>query len=255
MHPLAFSFNTVEGWISAVGYPALFGLLFLCGFGLPVPEDVPLIIAGALIARGSMTWMWAGIVAWCGIIGGDVGLYWISRHLGPRVTKLPGIRGHITQERLDRVGGWFGKYGVGVVAVGRLFAGVRGAMVICAGTIQYNFVTFIIADSLAAIVSGGLWMMLGHWLGKNLTEENIKHYRHWITLGIIVLALGFVVWVLWKRRHKEQVMKTDEAVIKTVTQIPQKVTEKIRPKPSPSGDGAQTKQTQPSEDEISQNRS
>jgi membrane protein DedA with SNARE-associated domain len=225
-------FNQIQGYIAGVGYPALFGLLFACGFGLPVPEDVPLIIAGALIAKGSMTWFWAGILAWCGIIGGDICLYWISRRLGPRVTQLPMLRGHVTQSRLDRVHELFDKYGVGVVGVGRLFAGIRGAMVICAGTIRYNFLTFIIADGLAAVVSGGLWMWLGHWLGRNLTEENINHYKHRIIAGMIVLGLGFVGWVLWKRRHREQIIAHDERVIKAVSAIPQKVTEKIRPKPA-----------------------
>jgi membrane protein DedA with SNARE-associated domain len=225
------TFDQIEGYIAAVGYPALFGLLFLCGFGLPVPEDIPLIIAGALIAKGSMTWFWAGLLAWCGIIGGDVCLYWISRKLGPRVTKLPLIRSHITQERLDRVGKMFDKYGVGVVGVGRLIAGIRGAMVICAGTIRFNFLTFIIADSLAAIVSGGLWMLLGHWLGQNLTEENIKHYKHWITAGTIVLVLGFVGWLLWKRRHRETVMAKEEKALEKVAAVEKKVVDKIRHKP------------------------
>jgi membrane protein DedA with SNARE-associated domain len=225
------NFDQIEGYIAAVGYPALFGLLFACGFGLPVPEDVPLIVAGALIAKGSMSWLWAGIFAWCGIIGGDICLYWISRKVGPRVTQLPLLRGHITQDRLDRVHKMFDKYGVGVVAVGRLFAGIRGAMVICAGTIRFNFLTFIIADSLAAIVSGGLWMWLGHWLGSNLTAEKVEHYKFRIIAGMIVLAIGFLIWVLWKRRNKDRVIAHDETVIKTVSQIPRMVTDKIKPKP------------------------
>src|SRR3954465_2199957 len=195
MFLLAFSFNTVQGWISTLGYPALFGLLFACGLGLPLPEDIPLIISGALIAKGSMSWLPAAICAWCGIIGGDCILYILGRRLGPEVTKLPPLRNHITQERITRVEKMFEKYGVGVVAIGRLFAGIRGAMVICAGTIRFNFIKFIIADGLAAIVSGGIFMLLGHWLGQNLTEERIHEYKHWITIGTIVLAAGFVGWI------------------------------------------------------------
>lgn len=179
-----------------------------------------------------MTWLWAGILAWCGIMGGDICLYWISRRLGPRVTKLPMLRGHVTQARLDRVHRMFDEYGVGVVGVGRLFAGIRGAMVICAGTIRYNFLTFIIADGLAAVVSGGLWMLLGHWLGQKLTAENVEHYKHWIIAGMIVLGVGFLVWVLWKRRYKEKVISHDEKVIKKVSEIKQKVADKIKPKPA-----------------------
>src|SRR2546421_10741300 len=93
------NFSQIESAISTVGYPALFGLLFACGFGLPLPEDVPLIIAGALIAKGSMTWFWAGVLAWCGIIGGGVCLYFIQRHLAPRLTKHPLILRHGHAER------------------------------------------------------------------------------------------------------------------------------------------------------------
>ncbi|MDB5911270.1 MAG: hypothetical protein JWP34_5387, partial [Massilia sp.] len=32
----------IRQWISHGGYYVLFGLLFACGLGLPLPEDVPL---------------------------------------------------------------------------------------------------------------------------------------------------------------------------------------------------------------------
>ena len=88
----------------------------------------------------------------------------------------------------------FDKYGVGVVGIGRLFAGIRGAMVICAGTIRFNFVTFIIADGLAAVVSGGLFMLLGHWLAGELSREADRSTitRIASSSGLIVLALSLL---------------------------------------------------------------
>src|SRR4051812_36596470 len=88
---LVISFTKIEGWISTVGYPALFGLLFACGLGLPLPEDIPLVIAGALIARGTMHWVPAAICAWCGIIGGDLILYFLGRKFGLEITRVPVI--------------------------------------------------------------------------------------------------------------------------------------------------------------------
>src|SRR5262245_39475447 len=217
MRVLAISFATIQAWISAVGYPALFGLLFACGLGLPLPEDIPLVIAGALIAKGSMTWLWAGICAWCGIIGGDCMLYMFGRKFGLEITRVPMIGKHVTKERIKQVEAMFEKYGVGVVGVGRLFAGIRGAMVVCAGAIRYNFATFIIADGIAALISGGLWMLLGHWLGSKLDEETIKHYSRPITWGLITVALLFVAWLIFKKRHKEQVLDKEMKVFeKTV---------------------------------------
>ena len=242
MRLLAISFATIQGWISTVGYPALFGLLFACGLGLPLPEDIPLIISGALIAKGSMTWFWAGICAWCGIIGGDCVLYSMGKKFGLEITRVPYVGKHVTQERIKQVEGLFEKYGVGVVAIGRLFAGIRGAMVICAGAIRFNFIKFIIADGLAAVVSGGLFMLLGHWLGANLTEERIKHYKHWITAGTIVLVVLFVAWMIWKRRHREQVLDREAKVFEKVVRAEKKVVDKITHKPqaTPASDPPST---------------
>jgi membrane protein DedA with SNARE-associated domain len=221
------TFEHVKQYIGTVGYPALFGLLFACGLGLPLPEDIPLMISGALIAQGSMRWPIAAVCAWFGIIGGDICLYTIGRVLGRAVTKTPVLRAHITEQRLDKVEGMFHQYGVGVIAVGRLFAGIRGAMVICAGTIRFNFLTFIIADGLAAVVSGGLWMSVGHWLGANLTPETIEHYKDPIMLGLIVVGILFVLWIVWKHTHRKDIVENDVKIIEKVGGMKEKVMQKI----------------------------
>jgi membrane protein DedA with SNARE-associated domain len=198
---IGFSFDQIQGWIQAGGYVMLFGLLFACGLGLPMPEDIPLIIAGALIAKNQMTWAIAGTCAWCGIIGGDCVLYYMARRYGMNITKAPLIGKHVTRERIEWVEGMFEKYGVGVVAVCRLFAGVRGAMVIAAGAIKFNFIKFVIADGIAALISGGLFMLFGWWVGSKLTPELIKEFKHWFLIGGILLVIGLVAWIVWKRRH------------------------------------------------------
>ena len=98
---IGFSFDQIQGWIQAGGYVMLFGLLFACGLGLPMPEDIPLIIAGALIAKHQMTWAIAGTCAWCGIIGGDCVLYYMARRYGMNITKAPLIGKHVTRERIE----------------------------------------------------------------------------------------------------------------------------------------------------------
>src|SRR3954468_22695287 len=137
MDILAFSFTQVEGWLQAGGYFVLFGLLFACGLGLPLPEDVPLIIAGALVANGKMHLAVAAVCAWCGIIGGDIVLYHLGKKFGLEITRVPFIGKHLTKERIEKVELLFAKYGIWVVAIGRMFAGIRGAMVVAAGAIRF----------------------------------------------------------------------------------------------------------------------
>src|SRR5918995_1196229 len=66
-----FSLDQVERWFEWGGYFILFGLLFACGLGLPLPEDIPLLLGGYFVALGQMNIVWVGVLAWLGIIGGD----------------------------------------------------------------------------------------------------------------------------------------------------------------------------------------
>jgi membrane protein DedA with SNARE-associated domain len=182
--------------IGAKGYIVLFSLLFSCGLGVPIPEDIPLLIAGALIGSGHMHLATAAICAWAGIIGGDCVLYYLGHRYGLNITKVPFIGKHVTKARILRAEKLFEHYGIKVVAVGRMFAGIRGAMVIAAGTIRYSFMKFVIADGLAALVSGGLFIWLGYKTGRNLhvVAHRIHQSGEFILAGVVVLAGAFVIW-------------------------------------------------------------
>lgn len=190
------------------GYFMLFGLLFACGLGLPLPEDIPLLLGGFFVAHGKFDLTICSILAWCGIIGGDCVLYSLGRRYGLNITKVPFVGKHVTKARIEQAERLFEKWGIWVVAVGRLFAGIRGAMVVAAGAIRYNFIKFVIADGLAALISGGLWIWLGWWIGKKVQDpkklmEQIKPYQHWILLGMIVLAVLVIAYIVWRsKRHK-----------------------------------------------------
>ena len=203
--------NSVEQWMIAGGYFVLFGLLFACGLGFPLPEDIPLTVAGFLIAKHEMTLPVAAIVAWCGIIGGDCVLYHLGKKFGHEVTRIPMVGKHVTLERISMAEKLFDRYGIGVVAVGRLFAGIRGAMVIAAGATRFSFVKFIIADGLAALVSGGAFIWLGHWVGVHYgTLDQLQRARkqlagveHWIVLGLVLVVLGLIAYI-WMRKPKAE---------------------------------------------------
>lgn len=219
--------DTIQNWIEFGGLFVIFGLLFACGLGLPLPEDIPLLVGGFFAGKGTLNLVWVSVVAWLGIIGGDCVLYSVAKRYGLNITKVPFIGSHVTQERILRAERLFEKYGVWIVAVGRLFAGIRGAMVIAAGATRFNFIKFVIADGLAALVSGGMFIAVGYWGGykfgnKKISEirEMAKPYEHWIIFGIVVAVILTVLY-LWLRnkRHKaisDVVLKrAEEAAVAT----------------------------------------
>lgn len=219
---LAISFDTLREWITTQGFEGgvliSFLLLFACGLGFPMPEDIPLIIAGAFLCTTTTRWIIVGFACWAGIIAGDCCLYFLSRKYGLEITKAPVIGKHVTRERIEYVEGLFAKYGVGVVAVCRLFAGIRGAMVIAAGATKYSFLKFFLADSIAAIISGGMFMLLGFWVGSKINDEIISRFKHYFTAGAVLLAVGFVAWIIIKRKrnkktHPHPIVAIEEKVV------------------------------------------
>lgn len=231
--------------IGAGGYFVLFGLLFSCGLGVPIPEDIPLLVAGALVGSGHMHLAIAAVMAWCGIIGGDCVLYYLGRRFGLNITRVPVIGKHVTKQRIHWTEQKFHHYGIWVVAVGRLFAGIRGAMVIAAGTIKFNFFKFLIADGAAAVVSGGLFMFLGIEFGQNLPKvaEVIHRSGWWILAGLIAFAVGFLVFKVVQGRHYKVEKKAeiheeiagglDPRITRVTVQAPAAASKSVaRPNPS-----------------------
>jgi len=210
----------IELWIQSGGYLILFLLLMGCGVGLPCPEDIPLVISGVLISRGHMSWFVAPFVAWAGIIGGDCILYHIGRSYGLNIAKVPLIGRHFTTERIERVEIWFEKHGVWTVAVCRMFAGVRGAMVVAAGITKFNRLKFIIADSLAAVVSGGIFMVLGWWAGSRFEIYMGIAKRFETELGITLGSVAAALLAIYIWRRKQPVPLRDKLVEKVVDHTP-----------------------------------
>ncbi|HWB54307.1 MAG TPA: DedA family protein [Tepidisphaeraceae bacterium] len=202
------SIDSVEAWMETGGYVVLFGLLCACGLGFPLPEDIPLLASGVLVADHKMHLAIAAATAWCGILAGDMILYHLGKKFGLEIVRVPFVGKHVTRERIEKAERLFERYGIWVVAVGRMIAGVRGAMVVAAGAIRFNFLKFIITDALAAIVSGGLFLLLGYWLGSRLHEKMraIRYSEHLVTLAAVLLVVlaVLIVWGVPKFFHHKK---------------------------------------------------
>jgi membrane protein DedA with SNARE-associated domain len=208
MLPLALFFepHTVRSWLDSGGYGALFGLLISCGLGVPIPEDVPLIAAGILIAKHQWHLAIAAPLAWLGIVGGDCILYTLGYFYGEKIVKVPVIGKHVTLARIRRLEDLFRKYGIWMVAGGRLFMGIRGAMVITAGTSRFKFVKFIIDDGLAAIFSGGIFMCLGFYGGTYGGDiaHRVREFRYSMWVGAGILAIVLTIFFFHRDRRERR---------------------------------------------------
>lgn len=197
-----------------LGYLAVFGLLLAAGFGLPLPEDVPLIAGGVLawLASPLETPTLAGMLAdrglqamvavgMAGILVGDSIIYWAGRVFGRRVAEVWPFRKLITPAKLERVERLLRQRGKVVVMVARFLPGLRAPTYFTVGHSRMPFWAFVLFDGLAAAVSAPLWVCLGFWLGDDIQRAAQQGSRFGqVILGVVLVVVAFLVVRAWTRR-------------------------------------------------------
>ena len=200
---LSVSFS-VEGWMQHAFYPALLLTLVAASLGVPIPEDVPLIAAGVLLAQQPSVTHWIGTLAFAllGVMCGDVILYVLGGRWGPGVYEHRWVRRLITPNRFETMSRKFNRYGAWMCFFGRFFMGVRAAMCLTAGVTRFPFWRFVLADLAGALISIPLLVWLGYWFANMLpTLTAYMHVVRWVMLGLAIFVIAGAL-IYWRRKPR-----------------------------------------------------
>lgn len=193
---------TVLTWMHHAFYPVLLGILVIASLGLPIPEDVPLIAAGMILATSPETASWSGtlVVAMVGIMTGDLVLYSAGKRWGRDVVNHRWVRSLITPARFDRMVDYFHRYGTWMCFFGRFFMGIRAVMCITAGATRFPYWRFFIADFAGALLSIPFFVWLGWKFGQMLPQ--MKAWLGRAQIGVlIVVGVGVAAFVWYEVRR------------------------------------------------------
>jgi membrane protein DedA with SNARE-associated domain len=196
--------NILVNFFTNYGYFAVFGVLILCGFGLPVPEDVSLVAGGVISALGNTNEHIMFAVGMAGVLIGDAIVFTAGLTYGERILKNRFVAKIITPARYDMVQEQFHKYGKWVVFMARFMPGLRTPIFLTAGVSKrVSFLRFFITDFLAAIISVPIWVYLGFYGASNFDQLKtwIKQGQITIFLLVAVVVLGFAVKIYRSRRN------------------------------------------------------
>ncbi|MCB0408059.1 MAG: hypothetical protein KDD34_07645, partial [Bdellovibrionales bacterium] len=101
LHSIISQFVTLLTSLSGLtAYAVIFGLLLICGLGVPIPEDITLVTAGILAGMGNISLPGALIAGFIGVLIGDAFLFTMGRLYGRKVFSLPLFRSIFTPSRL-----------------------------------------------------------------------------------------------------------------------------------------------------------
>jgi len=191
------------------GPAAYVGVLFVlitCGLGVPLPEDVPLISGGWIIARGgNLPLMIATGLA--GILIGDSIIFRAGSTYGLRLLETR-LGKHIPGERVARTIALFEKHGPKFIILARFVPGLRAVTYFVAGTTGVPYWKFLTYDGIAACVSAPAWVYLGWYARRHRMLSKVWAWSAQAQLATLGIVAGLIVlWLIAaavRRREKRK---------------------------------------------------
>lgn len=194
------------GFFTDYGYIAVFGILILCGFGLPVPEDITLVSGGVISGLDLANPHTMCIVGLAGVLIGDSTMFLAGRIFGYRIQRIKTFRRILSPRRFSHIQRKFKQYGLSLLFVARFLPGLRSPIFLAAGmSRRISYLTFILMDGIAAIISVPVWVYLGYFFADNLDllMEYVKDVQTLIYLVLGVILLIVLIVYLKKRFHSK----------------------------------------------------
>lgn len=198
--------------IDSLGEIGVGALILLESLVPPIPSEVVLPAAGALIYFGDLSGPWTMFWATMGSVIGALILYGAGRAFGrERTRKAMLIVPLIDADDVDRAEGWFEDHGEMAVLIGRLIPGVRSLISIPAGVSSMPLGKF----TLLTLIGSALWNFLligGGWLlgtQYHVIEAHIDTANN-IIYALIGASLAVFVMRRLNRRRKDKQAVTDD---------------------------------------------
>ena len=213
-----FNVDTLVGFFQSYGYSSVFGVLILCGLGLPIPEDVSLLAGGIISGLGYTNVHIMFGISMAGVLIGDSMIFFIGRKFGERFfLKHHVVGGKISHKRVMAIQKWFERYGKRVIFAGRFMPGLRALIFATAGiTCYFPYRTFILIDLLAALISVPIWVYLGYYGATNV--DNLMKWIYRGKIGVAVLAGAVIVIVIIVTLVKRKIRKLEEKLESSVAE-------------------------------------
>jgi len=181
----------LEPWIHHYGVAAVFVILTLESFGVPLPGESLLVVAAVLAERGDISFASLVLSAWAGsVIGDNIG-YLIGKLLGRKLLLRYGGKIGLDAGRLGKVEVVFARYGPAAVGFARFVNVLRQLNGVVAGTLGMDWRRFLVFNALG----GGLWVLtwstVGFYLG--LHGGDIAALAHRLGfLGPLLLSIALI---------------------------------------------------------------
>jgi membrane protein DedA with SNARE-associated domain len=185
--------TALSNLVATYGLAAVFLLMVAESCGFPFPSEVIMPTAGLLAATGHMNLIAAIIAGAAANLVGSLIAYGVAARFGEPVLLGPGRYIGIRRHHLELADGWFQKYGMIAVLVGRVLPVIRTYISFPAGLARIELTRFSALTFIGALPWCAALAIAGYELGKNYDRISGPVEKGAIVLAAIV-AIIVVIW-------------------------------------------------------------
>jgi membrane protein DedA with SNARE-associated domain len=198
---------TLTSLVDSYGVWAVLVLMAFESCGVPFPSEIVMPSAGLLAATGHLNLAEAILAGAVGNLAGSLVAFALASRFGEPLLLGPGRWIGIRAHHIEIADGWFQKWGLWSVLIGRVLPVVRTYISFPAGLAHIRLVPFAILTFVGALPWCAALTLVGYTLGKNYERVSGP-----IQLAAIVIALlvAIVVVAWWFRgRSSEKALQRD----------------------------------------------
>lgn len=189
----------VSNFIASYGLVAVFVLMVGESCGFPFPSEVIMPTSGLLAAAGHMNLVAAIFAGAAANLVGSLIAYGVAARWGEPLLLGPGRYIGIRRHHLEIADGWFQRWGLLAVLIGRVLPVIRTYISFPAGLARIDLTRFSVLTFVGALPWCAALAIAGYALGKNYDRISGP-----VEKGAIVIALLVViVVVVWYVRGRE----------------------------------------------------
>ncbi len=172
-------------------------MLVAGGIGLPFPEDLTLLGAGALAQPGRVRLIDVVLVGFAGVVTADWILYGIGRYYGAELVGHPRLGRYLGAHRIEVVRGALMRHQARAVFFARFVFGTRIVTFLAAGTFGVSAARFALAEAAGAAIFVPAMATFGCLFTDRALRivHNAGRVQHWLVLGGLT-GLGLYVLAL-----------------------------------------------------------
>jgi undecaprenyl-diphosphatase len=172
--------------------------------GLIAPGEFTVIIGGVVAGQGTISLVPLIGLAWLCCILGDTASFFVGKRLGRQFLLKHGPRFKITEDRLEKVEGYFDRHGGKTVLIGRFIGLVRAVAPFIAGSSGMAYRAFLPFS----VIGTGLWAtsytLLGYFFYQSFQKVAAVAGRVTLVFGTLVVIVVAVVYTTRKLRNPEE---------------------------------------------------